>query len=194
MKAKLSAAALAVALLFSAEVGAQAAQTKTYEPRPLEGLVAVTHVDPSARTVTIVGPKGNSRTVAVPPEAQNFDQVKPGQRYKVRFLEEVAVSISKEGEPAAAGSTVRIAPKGSRPGGTATKISSVSAVVDSIDAAQREVTLRNAQGETRTFKVADDVKLDAVKPGDKITVAHTQALAINMAPSPQPMVEPHWTP
>src|SRR5688500_11778818 len=139
MKARLSAAAFAVALLFSAEAGAQAAQTKTYEVRPLEGIVTVTHVDPGARTVTIVGPKGNSRTVAVPPEAQNFDKVTPGQRYKVRFLEEVAVSLSKEGEPSAAagGGTVELSPKGGRPGGTDTKTTSMREVLDDIDAAER---------------------------------------------------------
>ena len=43
-------------------------------------------------------------------------------------------------------------------------------------------------------ELPEDVKLEAIKPGDNINVTHTQALAIDMAPSPQPMVEPHWTP
>ena len=160
----------------------------------MEGIVTVTHVDQSARTVTIVGPKGNSRTVSVPPESKNFDQVKPGQRYKVRFLEEIAVSVSKNGQPSAgSGATVALAPKGGRPGGNATRTVTVSALVESVDPKNHEITLKGPEG-SRTLKVAEDVKLEAIKPGDNINVTHTQALAIDMAPSPQPMVEPHWTP
>lgn len=194
MRMQLSAVALAVGLMFSAEINAQAG--KVYEARPLEGIVTVTHVDQTGRTVTIVGPKGNSRVVAVPPEAQNLDKVYPGQRFKVRFYEEVAVSISKGGEPASAGAgrSVEGAPKGSsRPGGTAAKTIQISAVVEAVDSKEREITLKGPEGNSRTLKVAEDVKLDAIQPGDTVTVAHTQALAIDMASSPQPMVEPHWT-
>jgi hypothetical protein len=54
MKAGLTGVALAVALVFAADVAAQA--SKTYQAQPLEGVVTVTDIDRAARTVTIQGP------------------------------------------------------------------------------------------------------------------------------------------
>ena len=108
MKMQLTAAAFAIALAFAVDVTAQA--SKTYEAQPMEGVVTVTNVDQAARTVTVRGAKGNETVVAVPPEAQNLDQVQVGSRFKVRFLEEVAVSVSAGGEASAvAGSSVQMA-------------------------------------------------------------------------------------
>ena len=189
MKPQLAAAALAVALALATEVGAQA--VRTFEAQPMEGVVTVTDVDRAARTVTIRGPKGNDTVVAVPPEAQNLDQVQVGSRFKVRFLEEVAVSVSAGGEPSAvAGSSVEMAPKGGTPGGTVAKVVQVSAVVEAVDPASRQITLRGPLGNSRTMRVAEDVKLDAIKPGDSVTVAHTQALATHMISTPQPVSDP----
>jgi hypothetical protein len=189
MKTALTAAALAVALAFAADVEAQA--SKTYQAQPMEGVVTVTNVDRAARTVTVKGPKGNETVVAVPPEAQNLDQVQVGSRFKVRFLDEVAVSVSAGGEPSAvAGSSVEMAPKGGTPGGTIAKVVQVSAVVEAVDPASRQITLRGPLGNSRTLRVAEDVKLDAIKPGETVTVAHTQALATHMISSPQPISDP----
>jgi len=40
-------------------------------------------------------------TLMVPPEAQNLDQVKPGQQYRMKYVESVAVEIQKGGKPSA---------------------------------------------------------------------------------------------
>src|SRR5687767_1178795 len=66
-----------------------------------EAVVTVTKVDREKRTVTFRGPKGGVATLALPPEAQNLDQVKPGQQYRMKYVEAVAVEIRKGGEPAA---------------------------------------------------------------------------------------------
>jgi hypothetical protein len=189
MKTVLTAAALAVALAFAADVEAQAG--KTYQAQPMEGVVTVTNIDRAARTVTIKGPKGNETVVAVPPEAQNLDQVQVGSRFKVRFLDEVAVSVGSGGEPSAvAGSSVQLAPKGGTPGGTIAEVVQISAVVEAVDPASRQITLRGPQGNSRTIRVAEDVKLDAIKPGETITITHTQAIATHMVSSPQPVSDP----
>lgn len=159
----------------------------------MEGIVEVTDVDRSARTVTFKGPKGNEMTLAVPPEAQNLDQVKPGSRFKVRFLEEVAVSLGREGVASAgAGSAMELAPKGGTPGGTMAQTVQVTGVVENVDPAAHQLTVKGPQGNSRTLTVAKDVQLEAVKPGDTITVAYTQALAMEMIPTEEPMREPVW--
>jgi hypothetical protein len=191
MKTQLIVACLAAAFAFSSETSAQ--MTRTIEAEPMEGIVTVTAIDQAARMVTFKGPNGDERTVAVPAEAQNLDQVKPGSRFKVRFFEEVAVSVDKEGVASSgAGSAMQLAPKGGNPGGTKAQTVQVSGVVEKVDPAKHQLTVRGPQGNSRTLAVAKDVQLEAVKPGDTITVAYTQALAMEMIPTEEAMREPVW--
>ena len=113
---------MVVAVLFSlALIPAAQAQVKdsAVVVDETEAVVTVTKVDKEARKVTFRGPKGGVATLTVPKEAQNLDQVKPGQQYKLKYVEAVAVEIRKGGKPAAAASEeVKLAPKGAKPGGT----------------------------------------------------------------------------
>jgi hypothetical protein len=85
---------------------------------------------------------------------------------------------------------VQLAPKGGTPGGTVAEVVQISAVVEAVDPASRQITLRGPQGNSRTIRVAEDVKLDAIKPGETITITHTQAIATHMVSSPQPVSDP----
>jgi hypothetical protein len=77
----------------------------------VESIVTVVDVDREKRIVTVRGPQGREVTINVPPEAQNLDQVQPGSRFKVRYLESVAVSIKKGGAASSsAGQAVKLAP------------------------------------------------------------------------------------
>jgi len=144
-----------------------------------EAVVTVTKVDPKARTVTFRGPKGGIATLNIPPESQNLDQVKPGQRYRMRYVEAVAVEIRKGGAPAA-GETqqVKLAPKGAKPGGMVVNTRQLSGAIDAIDFTNRYVAIRGPGGNSVALKVADDVKLDALSAGDRIVVTYTEALAV----------------
>lgn len=146
-----------------------------------EAVVTVTKVDKATRTVSFRGPKGNVATLTVPPEAQNLDQVKPGQQYKMKYVESVAVEIRKAGAPAAAGEQqVKLAPKGAKPGGVIVRTVELAGVVDAVDYKSRTVSVRGPKGNVVPLKVADDVPLEQLKVGDSIAVTYTAALAIEM--------------
>jgi hypothetical protein len=147
-----------------------------------EAVVTVTKVDKEARKVTFRGPKGGVATLTVPKEAQNLDQVKPGQQYKLKYVEAVAVEIRKGGKPAAtAAEEIKLAPKGAKPGGAMVRTVHLAGVVDAIDYTNRYVAVRGPKGNTVSLKVAADVPLDQLSAGDRISVTHTEALAIEMA-------------
>jgi hypothetical protein len=147
----------------------------------IEAVVTVTKVDPKARTVTFRGPKGGVATLSVPPEAQNLDQVKPGQQYKMKYVEAVAVAIHKGGAPSAtAGEQVKLAPKGAKPGGMVVRAVQVSGVIDAIDFTNRYVAVRGPKGNTQSLKAGPDVALDQLSVGDRIAITYTEALAIDM--------------
>jgi Cu/Ag efflux protein CusF len=148
-----------------------------------EAVVTVTKVDKETRTVTFRGPQGNLGTLTVPPESQNLDQVKPGQQFRMKYMEAVAVEIRKGGEPsAAAEEQVKLAPKGAKPGGVIVRTKQIAGVVDAIDYKNRQIAVRGPKGNTLALKVAEDVKLEQLSAGDRISVVHTEALAVEMVP------------
>ena len=181
MKISLIPLAFAAFVVFSP---AQAQPKAAVAGETVEALVTVVSVDKKARTVVIRGPRGGTEELAVPPEAQNFDRIKAGDVFRVRYSEAVLVGIDK-GEPAKGEVKERkFAKKGENPGGMATRTRYISGRIEAIDTKTRHVALRGVK-QTVSFKVADDVNLDAVKVGERLTVAYAQALAIEMVPQPK---------
>lgn len=148
-----------------------------------EAVVTVVSVDPKARQVVVRGPRGNEATLTVPKEAQNLDKVKKGSRFKMKYVEAMALSIHKGGAPnATASEDVTLAPKGGNPGGMVVRTAQISAVIDAIDYANRYIAVRGPKQNTLALKVADDVKLDELTAGDRIALTYTRALAMEMIP------------
>jgi Cu/Ag efflux protein CusF len=146
-----------------------------------EAVVTVTKVDKEARSVTFRGPRGNLGTLDVPKESQNFDQVKVGQQYKMKYVEAVAVDIRKGGVPsAAAAQEVKLAPKGSKPGGVVVRTVQLAGVIDAVDYKDRYIAVRGPKGNVMPLKVGSDINMEQLAAGDKITVTHTAALALEM--------------
>jgi hypothetical protein len=103
----------------------------------------------------------------------------------------VAVEIRKGGKPAAAASEeVKLAPKGAKPGGTVVRTVHLAGVIDAIDYTNRYVAVRGPKGNTVSLKVAENVPLDQLSAGDRISVTHTEALAIEMAAQAPAKKEP----
>lgn len=153
----------------------------------VEAVVTVTKVDAKARTVTVRGPRGNLQTLAVPKEAQNLERVKAGDRFKITYAESAVIALTKGGEPkASVDKTVQLAPKGAKPGGFAVRTFQLSAVVDAVDYKNRYVALRGPKGNTLALPVSTDVKdFERVAVGDKVSVAYSQALAVEMVAQPK---------
>ena len=148
-----------------------------------ETVVTVTAVDQKARTVTVQRQDGELVTIQVPAESQNLDQVYPGARFLVRYLQSVAVFISPTGGAPSAdvASSVQMAEKGANPGGVITEVVQVQARVDAIDYENRTVVLTGPEGNSVKLTVDERVKrLNEVKVGDIVVVGYTQALAAEM--------------
>jgi len=173
----------AIAFLMPVLALAQTDKPGAVATASVEAVVVVQSVDQQARTVVLKGPKGNEFTMQVPKEAQNLDQVKVGSKFRVKYLESVAVFISPVGgEPGAnEGSAVELAEKGATPGGIIVNVKQVQARVDSIDHATRKVVLTGPMGKAVELVVDERVKrLNEIKAGDIVVVRYTEALAMKM--------------
>jgi hypothetical protein len=150
----------------------------------VEALVTVVAIDRKARTVVIRGPRGNTEELAVPKDAQNFDQIKQGDVFRLRYTEAVAVAITKGGDPSKGDAKgMKLAEKGANPGGVAARIRYISGKIEAIDYQSRYVAIRGPK-QTVALKAADDIKLEELHAGDRITIAYSQALAVEMVPAP----------
>jgi hypothetical protein len=181
---KVLAAATAVSLLgFTFAAAAQ--ERGAVAVAQTEAVVKVVNLDRQARTVTIQGTRGNLVTLKVPKESQNFDQVKIGSTFKVKFVEAVAVALQRGGTASASASqTVRLAPKGGTPGGVVVSTAQISATVEAIDYASREVAVKGPRGNILALRVADSVQgFSDIDIGDSITLVYTEAMAMEMLPS-----------
>ena len=174
---------IAIAVAISSLVLSAHAQVKdsAMAVQEAEAVVTVTKVNKDARTVTFRGPRGNLGTLDVPQESQNLDQVKVGQQYKMKYVEAVAVDIRKGGVPsAAAAQEVKLAPKGAKPGGLVVRTAQLAGVIDAVDYNERYIAIRGPKGNVVPLKVGSDINMQELAAGDRISVTHTAALAIEM--------------
>lgn len=149
----------------------------------VEALLDVSAVDRAARSVTLKGPEGNSVTLDVPAEAQNFDQVEVGDKVLVRYVEETALFVSGAGGAAGAvqGDVVALAPKGGTPGGVVASVVEVSATVEALSYQERWADLRGPEGKLQRVKVPPGVRrFSEVKVGDLVVVRHTKAMVLTL--------------
>jgi hypothetical protein len=142
----------------------------------------VEEVNPSRRELKLKDEEGNTIKMTVSKDVKNLDKVKKGDEILAGYYQSAAISVNKPGEtPVEAGDkeAVIVSEKGERPRGVAVKTTQVTATVEDIDHAKREVKLKDAEGNTTKIKVGDRVKrLDEVKKGDQIVARYTEALAV----------------
>lgn len=183
---------LAGAVLFAAVTGAAAQDKGAVTVSQTEAVVKVIKIDRKARTVTFQGPRGNTQTLNVPKEAQNFDRVKVGSLFRVKYIEAVAVALQRGGAASASvDQQVRLAPKGGTPGGTVVNTVRISATVEAIDYVDREIAVKGPKGNILALKVSDDVQgFTQVNVGDTVTLVYAAALALEMVEQPGPKAKP----
>ena len=177
--------ALISILALTAPAAAQPLKDGAVAADQIEAVVTVVSVDAQKRTVTFRGPKGGVATLDVPPEAQNLAKVKAGDRFRLKYIEAVAVAIGQGGEPMAEDQRdVKVAPKGGTPGGMVVRTQKRAVVIDAVDYTNRYIAVRGSSGQTLALKVANDVPLEQLSAGDRVTVVHTAALALELEPQP----------
>ncbi|GKT10686.1 hypothetical protein [Desulforhabdus sp. TSK] len=139
-------------------------------------------VDPQKHTVTLEGKEGKTVTVHAP-NARNLDQVQVGDKVKVDYVEELAIFVTKAGEPVGGeeAQTVALAPKGAKPDGIIANTTQVQANVKDIDYKKRTITLETPDGQLKTLKVDKSVKrFKEIKKGDQVVMRFTEAIALEV--------------
>jgi hypothetical protein len=153
--------------------------------RTVKVVATVEAIDLDKRTVTLKGPQGNIFELKVQERVKNLSQVKVGDQVNVRYHEAVAIKVLEPGSAEAKQTTTSVesAKPGEKPAGAVTKKTTMTAVIEAIDAKNQIVTFKGSEGNTIDLKVKDPKYLEKVKVGDRLTVEYTQALAVSVEPA-----------
>jgi Cu/Ag efflux protein CusF len=179
MKRWLMAVALAAMVSWPAAAAAQ-------KPISLGEVVSETFtieaIDYAARVVTLKDKDGNIDEILCGPEVKRFDALKVGDQVTFRYHESVVSSIqraSASAKPPVTGGITRS--PGDKPGGTISRQLTATVIIEAIDAKVPSVTIRTDDGRKMSFKVEQAKNLEGYKPGDKVEITYTQALAVSVA-------------
>ena len=147
-------------------------------------------VDLKSRTVTLVGPQGETKTLKVGDQVQNLAQVKPGDTVVARYYKFVAYVLSPPGtkvpEDVLAAAAARAAPGQMPAGGVATKLTVTGLVVGVNQAAHTLSLVDPVGGEVRTIAVKDPQNqqmMSSIKVGDTITAYITEGVVAAVEPA-----------
>ena len=148
----------------------------------------VTDVDKATRMITLRSEDGREQTIKAGPEVRNFDQIEKGDKVSAEYHESMAVFARKVDAASGAATpkssnygSANLAPLGDKPGGVITDVTEVTATVQDIDYAKRQVTIVGPSGKPRIIDVNERVEnLEALKKGDEVVMRYTEALAISV--------------
>ncbi len=143
----------------------------------------VTAIDQTTRQVTLKKADGESVSFIADEEVKNLAQVEVGDKLLLEYLEAVTVQVL-DSDHAELGTTVveesARAKPGEKPGAVAVSEVTVVVVIEAIDKEHEKVTLKGAEGKSKTVKVRNPDNLSKVTVGDKVAITYTEAIAVNV--------------
>ena len=142
----------------------------------------VTKIDQKTREVTLKTDDGEEYSFVAGDGVKNLAQVKKGDVVTATYAEAVAYEVKKGGSAAPVSATFAgaAARPGAKPAGAVGGQVTLTVVITKIDTKVPSVTVKAANGETRTIKVMHPEKLEGVNVGDTVEITYTEALAITV--------------
>jgi hypothetical protein len=143
----------------------------------------VINVDYKARTVTLQGDSGSTRTVKVSDEVRNLNQVRKGDVVTMEVNTTVAVEVQPgPGETKNIGSESQTsALPGAKPSGIRTIEGTLRTRVEAIDYDARTVTFKNRKGVLTTYKIGEQAKrFNEIRRNDMLLVEYSQTIAVSV--------------
>jgi len=193
LKSKFLITALSIAAL-SASSLAMAESAKSEYPALVEAVVAaggeqvvltVKSINSLNRKIALEMPDGKVIETVVKPDMQNIQNVNPGDKVVIDYVELQAVAVEKvstslmgtlkTGEKTVAPETAGL------PGETYDVARESIGSVQKVDTGARTVTVDVGEGRMRTVKVGDAVDLSDIKAGDTVKAIFVEHLSISVA-------------
>lgn len=151
-------------------------------------LVAVVDaIDREARTITLKGPEGDSRTLQADPDSNNIDKIEVGDKVDVEFVQNMTIEVfANDGvEP---GSGIMTASgrnkEGETPAGMEMITTVATAIVEDINIEANTFKLKWPEGEVKEYVAMDPENLKRAEVGDLVVTTYTEAVALTLQQVP----------
>jgi hypothetical protein len=149
----------------------------------LEVKATLEAIDYQKRLMTLKGFQGRTFTLKADKAVRNFDQLKKGDVVLSDFVESIGISIraAKAPQGPVEPRLVSVAPKGSKIGVLLAETYPLTAVVASLDAKARQVTLKETNGSLRIVPLDKSLKnIERFRTGEEVVLRVTEAIAIKV--------------
>lgn len=177
------------ALLAVVHAGPASAQGKQPTMTPLAAeaqevdvVATVVSVDLPSRIVVLQNDEGKQSRVKVGDAVQRLDEVKAGDRVRIRYYESITMDLRRHSKDKPAASTEMVserAPASQLPAGLVARQVTVTAEVTDIDLKKNTITLKGPNGShtAAVKKPENQAALKKLKKGDLIDITYTEAMA-----------------
>lgn len=185
---KLKLILLITALIFSLSLQAGEEAAATEKPsfsatRTMQVTTVVDAVDREARTVTLKGPEGNTRTIKARDDSNNIDQIVVGDLVNVEFVQHMSIEVfANDGMEPGSGTMAATAvnKEGETPAGMEMITSVTTATVQDINIEANTFKLKWPGGEIKEYEAQDPENLKKAEVGDLVVTTYTEAIALYM--------------
>ncbi len=151
---------------------------------------AVQSVDLATRRITLQGPKGEPETYIASPEVKRLAEIKVGDKitldYKVAAIAELREPSDEEKKaPLVIVEGADRAPADQPPGGAFARVVRVVALVEAMDAATQNFSVRGPLGGLIQIHVDDAAKFAELKIWKAVVVTYVESALLQVEPAPK---------
>ena len=145
----------------------------------MEATVAA--VNHETRQVTLQDSSGELVTFIAGEQVRNLAQVDVGDKILVEYIEAIEIQVMGPEEAQLGAGEISAATRaepGEKPAGAEITETTVVVVIEAINKENETVTLKGADGNSKTVKVRNPANLEKVAIGDKVMITYTESLAV----------------
>ena len=190
MKMKLLFLITALSVALSLQAGDEAATTEKPSfsaTQTIQLTTVVDAIDREARTVTLKGPQGNTRTIQAREDSDNIDRIEVGDNVDVEFVQHMSIEVfANDGmEPGSGVMTATgVNKEGETPAGMEMITTVTTATVEAIDIEANTFKLKWPDGSIMEYVAQDPENLKKADVGDLVVTSYTEAIALSLVEVP----------
>lgn len=190
MKMKLLFLIAALSIALSLQAGDEAAATEKPSfsaTQTIQLTTVVDAIDREARTITLKGPQGNTRTIQAREDSDNIDRIEVGDNVAVEFVQHMSIEVfANDGmEPGSGVMTATgVNEEGETPAGMEMITTVTTATVEDINIEANTFKLKWPDGSIMEYVAQDPENLKKADVGDLVVTSYTEAIALSLVEVP----------
>jgi hypothetical protein len=185
---KLKLILLVTALIFSLSLQAGNVPAATEKPsisttQTVQVTTVVDAIDREARTITLKGPEGNTRTIQMMEDSNNIDKIVVGDTVNVEYVQHMSIEVmANDGMEPGTGTMAAVArnAEGETPAGMVMETTVTTATVEDINIEANTFKLKWPGGDIKEYEAQNPENLKKSEVGDLVVVTYTEAIALSL--------------